>query len=278
MNMTDDFQNYDDVGSAQILYASLDEQEKRRASVKRNVGNRAKFAFSRCIDGRAWSEVEVEKHLGGAMISRRRKEFAKGRDWLTRGAIACALTHRSNLIGKIGDLGKVCCEDDVVIARSLLAFIGNGTLQEGLEKLEGITLLDYRSRGDILAERDPVMQFGKYSVHRVDPAGLGSAACYFVPSHVAKKIVSFQTPLSTPVDDWNEMIAGGAFKNLYVVYPRPARIGDFPTTICYEYSQKPKWKDLLSRIILLRRLKHKFMAIRGDFREAVTTWVEKVDD
>jgi hypothetical protein len=74
------------------------------------------------------------------------------------------------------------------------------------------------------------------------------------------------------------MIAGGAFKNLYVVYPRPARIGDFPTTIGYEYSQKPKWKDLLSQIILLRRLKHKFMAIRGDFREAVTTWVEKVDD
>jgi hypothetical protein len=62
-----------------------------------------------------------------------------------------------------------------VIAQSLLAFIGNGTLQEGLEKLEGITLLDYRGRGDILAERDPVMQFGKYSVHRVDPAGLGRA-------------------------------------------------------------------------------------------------------
>ncbi|MDB9715925.1 hypothetical protein OAA72_04200 [Amylibacter sp.] len=275
--MSDDFQDYDDVGSAQILYASLGEQEKRRASVKFNVGTRAKFAFVRSVDGREWSEEEVEKRLSSAMISRRRKESAKGRDWLTRGAIACAITHRSNMIGRIGDLGKICCEDDAVIARPMLAHIGDGTLQAGLEKLDGVTLLDYRSRSDIFAERDPVMTIGKYSVHKVRPAGLGSGACYFVPSHVAKNIVSFQTPISTSADHWNEMISVGAFQNLYVVHPRPTSIGDFPTTMGYAYSQKSRVKDLLGRIVFLRRLKHRFMAIRGDFKEAVTNWVEKID-
>ena len=278
MKMSDDFQNYDDVGSAQILYASLEEQERRRASVKRNVGHHAKFAFVRSVDGREWSEEEVEKHLSSAMISRRRTESAKGRDWLTRGAIACAITHRSNVIGRIGDLGKICCEDDAVIARSMLAYIGDGTLQACLEKLEGVTLLDYRSRSDIVAKRDPVMTIGKYSVHKVRPAGIGSGACYFVPSHIAKQIVSFQTPISTSADHWDEMISGGAFQNLYVIHPRPASIGDFPSTMGYAYSRKSRAKDLLSRIVLLRRFKNKFMAIRGDFKGAITTWVEKFDD
>jgi|TARA_B110000908_G_C10111971_1_gene383486 hypothetical protein len=277
MKMSDDFQDYDDVRSAQILYASLEEQKKRRTSVKRNVKHHAKLAFVRCVDGRKWNEDEVEKNLSCAMISMRRTETAKGRDWLTRGAIACAITHRSNMINQIGDLGKVCCEDDVVIARSMLAYIGDGTLQVGLEKLDGVTLLDYRSQSNIFAERDPVMTVGKYSVHKVRPAGLGSAASYFVPSHVAKNIVSFQTPISTSCDHWDEMISGGAFQNLYVVHPRPTRIGDFPTTIGYAYSQKSRVKDLLSRIVFLRRLKHRFMAIRGDFKEAVTNWVEKID-
>ena len=276
--MSDDFQNYNDVGSAQILYASLEEQAKRRASVKRNVRHHAKFAFFRSIDGREWSEQEVENHLSCTMISRRRTESAQGRDWLTRGAIACAITHRSNLIDRIGDLGKVCCEDDAVIARSMLAYIGDGTLQAGLEKLDGVTLLNYRSRSDIIAEREPVMTIGKYSVHKVRPAGLGSGACYFVPSHAAKNIVSFQTPISASADHWDEMISGRAFKDLYVVHPRPASIGDFPTTMGYAYSQKSRVKDLLSRIVFLRRLKHRFMVIRGDFKESVTTWVEKVDD
>lgn len=277
MTHFEDFERFNDTDSAQILYASLDEQVARRASVMRNVRKYAKFAFARCIDGRGWSESETENHLSDSMISRRRSELSRGKDWLTKGAIACAMTHRSNLIGSISRLGKVICEDDAIISQSMLKLIGSGKLQSELEKLNGVTLLDYRSRADIVAEHRPVASIGKYSVHRIKPAGVGSAACYFVPAHIAKDIVSFQTPISVPVDHWDEMIAAEVFQNLYVVHPRPARIGDFPATIGYAYSNKSKWKAILSRVKIFRRLKHSFMSIRGDFKESITIWKDRID-
>jgi GR25 family glycosyltransferase involved in LPS biosynthesis len=269
-----DFDTYGNVLEATLLYASLDEQVARRKSVIRNLKGRVPFAFVRCVDGRSWSEAETEAVLSEAMRDRRRKEFAKGRDWLTKGAIACAMTHRSNMIGRISGFGKVLCEDDVVISDKLIELLAGGAIQRKLEALDGVTRLDYRSRSDIIAEREPVVQVGNYTVHKVRPSGLGSAACYFVPSSIAPKIVELQTALSVPVDHWDEMIKGRAFDNLYVVHPRPARVGDFPTTIGYAYSKKSLPFYYISRIVLLRRMKYALMRLRGQFKDSITHWVD----
>ena len=272
-----DFSEFGDVEAASLLYASLDEQSQRRDSVIRNINGLAPFAFVRCIDGRKWSEDEVESFLSEEFRNFRRAEIANGRDWLTSGAIACALTHRTNMIGRIIERGKFICEDDVVISRTMVELIALRTIQQHLDVLDGITLLDYRSRTRIVAERKPVAVMGSFSVHRVKPQGVGSAACYFVPRFVAPRIVALQTPLRVPVDHWDLMIAGGAFKSLYAVHPRPARIGDFPTTIGYEYSKKSVLRDRLSRVVALRRLKHAWMNLRGDFNEQITSWVDRIE-
>lgn len=273
-----DFLEFGNISEAKILYASLNEQVARRDSVIRNIAGRAPFAFVRCVDGRSWDESETESHLSEAMRDRRRREFAKGRDWLTKGAIACAMTHRSNMIGQIRSSGKFCCEDDVVLSIDAIDLIGSGELPSLLEQLDGVTLLDYRSRSDIVAEKLPTARVGKYSIHRVVPRGLGSAACYFVPARYAAAIVETQTPISTPVDHWDEMIEAEAFPRLYVVHPRPARIGDFPTTIGYAYAKESTLKWYLNKVKILRRIKHKIHALRGEFNEKVTRWDKEIDE
>jgi hypothetical protein len=274
----EDFHDFGDVKSALILYASLDEQVRRRASVKANISGRLPFAFVRCVDGRNWSEEQTEEQLATRMIVRRLAEMAKGRDWLTRGAIACAVTHRQNLIGNITDEGKILCEDDAILDNEAIRAIGSRQILIELERLDGVTLLNYRSRSEIIAEKLPVASFGKYTVHRVKLAGLGSAACYFVPSRWANSILKAQTPISYPVDHWDEMVADGVFPNLFVVHARPARIGDFPSTIEYGYTKKKRIFKIISEIKILRRVKQWLMVLRGDFNEQITTWVDHIDE
>jgi hypothetical protein len=272
----DDFARYGDVNGARLLYASLDEDFARRDGVIANVGTRAPFAFVRAIDGRGWDEAQTESVMSEAMRDRRRNELAKGRDWLTRGAIAAAMTHRSNMIGAIRSEGKFCCEDDAAIDGPALDLIRSGELGAVLDRLDGVTLLHYRSWTDIVAEAEPVARVGRYAVHRVKPQGIGSAACYFMPASIAPRVVQLQTPISVPADVWDDMITGGAFPNLYVLHPRPARVGDYPTTIGYAYAEGGgTLRRLASRVKALRRVKHWLSSLRGDFSEKVTRWVDK---
>lgn len=271
-----DFETYGNVPEATLLYASLDEQVVRRKNVIRNLKGRVPFAFVRCVDGRGWTEADTEAVLSESMRDHRRSEFAKGRAWLAKGAIACAVTHRSNMLGRISDFGKVLCEDDAVISDDLVDLLASGEIQSKLEMLDGITLFHYQSSSDIIAKREPVARFGRYTVHKVRPANMCSAACYFVPSSIAPRIVELQTPITVPVDSWRGMIKGRAFDNLYIVHPRPARVGDFPTTIGYASPKSRMRFDSISRVVLFRRAKRTLTRLRGHLKERVTRWVDEI--
>lgn len=268
------FATDDEVRAARILYASLDEQEGRRLSVARNIAGRVPYAFSRCVDGRGWGDAETDAILAPEMQARRRAALKMGRNFLPSGAIACAATHRSNLIGRIEGRGKILCEDDAVLTEQAIAALQDDALVDALDRLDGVTLLNYRSRGDIIAERDPVARVGPFTVHRVQPKGVGSAACYFVPAQVAPQIVALQTPIRVPVDNWNNMIEAGAFANLYVVHPAAAGVGDFPTTINYAVSPENPVIAVICRVKLLRRIRRRLRSSLGAFNEHVTKWAE----
>lgn len=272
-----DFELYCDVKNSDILYASLPEHSSRRKSVINNLKNQVTFAFLKSIDGRKWTEKQTESYLSYKMIHFRRDQIKKGRDWLTSGVIACAMTHR-NMISVIGLKGKFCCEDDAVIESDAIKLISDGSLQTLLEGLDGLTLLDYRSRRNIISEKKPVQRIGKYSIHRVISYNLGSAACYFVPAKIAKRFVNFQTPINASPDQFDEMQKMGVFENLYIIHPKAARSSDFPTTMEYEYSKKTNYFfKFMGNIIWIRRLRYFLNKKNGSFNDSVTTWVDNID-
>ena len=266
------FGSPEQIADAAILYASLDDQRARRENVCRNIGSRVRFAFVRCIDGRAWTEEETNSRLSDQMRQLREKSLREGKTWLASGAIACAISHRENLIGNIRDKGKVLCEDDAVIKDAFLNHIADGSAAEVLDALDGIAMLHYISPRPVQADRAPVAQIGNYTVHRANPKGLASAASYFVPANIAPRIKSFQSPLRVSVDHWDLMIDGGAFANLYVIHPAPARVGDFPTTINYGVGSKNKILDRLRHIRLLRRIKWVLGRASHKYFESITEW------
>ena len=273
----DDFKLYGDLKSSEVLYASLPEHVNRRKSVINNLKNKVKFAFINSLDGRKWTDEQTESHLSKKMIQFRRDQINKGRDWLSPGVIACAMTHRK-MISTIDVKGKFCCEDDAVIETDVIKLISDGSLQLILDELDGLTLLDYRSRRNIIAEKKPFQKIGKYSIHRVISYNLGSAACYFVPAKIAKRFVRYQTPINASPDQFDEMQKMGVFKNLYILHPKAARSSDFPTTMGYNYSQKTNYLfKLLGNIIWIRRLKYFLNKKNGEFNDSVTNWVDNLD-
>lgn len=257
--------------NAKILYASLNEQYERRRAIERNIKSRAEYEVMACVDGRAWTDDQVNAQLSDDLRQVREKAMQDGRTWLATGAVACALTHRDHLIANCFKQGKVLCEDDALFDGEFIDLISSGDVAEQLEPLPGVTLINYRSRSHIFADKKPAARIGRYTVHRARSTGIASAAAYFVPSHVAKKIVPAQSPLKWPVDGWQAMAKDGVFDHVYLVYPSPARVGDFPSTINYGRDGH-KLLDMLRNNRLLRRLRWWQLRWSGKTHSTIGSW------
>ncbi|MDF1802070.1 glycosyltransferase family 25 protein [Thalassovita sp.] len=261
------------IANASVLFASLVEQDKRRDVIRRNFGDVQEFAFVDCVDGRGWSEDETNAYLSDQMKSKRVEAAKQGKTWLASGAIACALTHRDNLIGNSTAPGKVLCEDDVVFEQEFLTHLEDGSALEQMAQADGFVMLNYRSRTPIKAEKTPVASFGKYSVHRLVSDHVASGAAYFVTPEVGRSIRDFQTPLQVPIDAWSEMKKAGVFKDIYLVVPSPARTGHFPSTMNYGRGSKSRLVEGLRNVALLRRLRWRLIEARKKTWTKVAEWV-----
>lgn len=257
---------------AKVLYASLDEQIERRKAIKKNIGGRVPYAIVSCVDGRGWTEDVTNSHLSEELLQVRKASQAAGKTWLASGAVACAVTHRDHLIGQSHPLGKVLCEDDAVFNKDFISLIASGQVAHELSKLGGVTLLNYRSRQPITADREPVARIGRYTVHRLTSGSVASAAAYFVPENVAKSIQSGQSPLRWPVDAWASFRDAGLFREIYLVHPSPARVGDFPSTINYGRNARHHFLELVRQNILLRRLRWWLLELRRQSNTKITKW------
>lgn len=260
------------VAKAPVLFASLVEQEERRQAIRRNFGDLCEFAFVDCVDGRGWSAAETDAQLSEHMRALRQNAEQQGKTYLASGAIACAVTHRDNLVGNVTAPGKVLCEDDVVFKRDFLKHLADGSALSAMSETGGFVMLNYRSRIPIRARKQPVARFGRYSIHRLESDQIVSGAAYFVTPEIGQRMRAFQTPISVPIDSWCQMKQGGVFDDIYLIHPSPARTGHFPSTINYG-RQKRGLKEWLRGNAFLRRLKWKLTELRGKTTTQIAEWV-----
>ena len=255
-----------------ILLASMPDQAIRRSFVRKNIGNSVPFEFVECVNGLGWSDEDVRKHMSPDFFARRERDLEAGKSWLASGAIACALTHRDNMMERITSTGKILCEDDVGFEKDFLAELQSKNWWNEMDQIDGPILLNYRSRKPISAESKSLFSFGRYSVHRSEAPELVSAAAYFLNPKTASEIRNFQTPLRAGVDAWCSMRRQGAFKHINLIHPMPTWIEPFPSTVNYS-DRGIKGLGLVPKIERrLRAANRVFRSVVGLTHNRITHW------
>lgn len=262
------------IRQAKILYASLPDQVERRKAIQRNVQDTVPIAFVESIDGRQWTEEEAFAHVSEYWKDRRTRLLSKGVNSMPTGAVACALTHRDRLLANAEEGGKILCEDDAMFDTRFLEHVASNEVAEVLERLSGVTLLNYRWRGDIQAEREPVAYIGKYSVHRLRSKSIVSAAAYYLPARLVGPLRAAQTPVDRAADLWTEFRDNGVFEDVFLVHPTPARVGQFISSINYGLERNSVFMEWLRRNNIIRRLRWHILEYRGMSSQRITGWVE----
>lgn len=222
--------------AAIFLCASLASETKRQRRFANNFKDKSQFHFVNSIDGRKWSELDVDGYCSAEMMQRRKSLRLKAESWLGPAAIACALTHRDRLLSRAEENTLILCEDDIILNPDFIDLWCRDDIREQFQKFDGPVLFHYFSQGLITASSPPVASFGKYSIYRLDQVHILSSACYFVSKEVAYSIRQHQTPIRSSADAWAEMKKHGVFKEIYVVHPSPCQIAGFATTLGYEGS------------------------------------------
>lgn len=246
-----------------FLCASLSDQLERRKLFSKCFSDPLLYRFVDSVDGRSWTESKADEYVSKQMKQLREEEKLKGRHWITPAAVACAITHRDGLLAVAQKQELILCEDDVQLSSDFIEQWQNEGTRAKFGSLEGIVLLHYSSRSNIVAARDPAIRFGKYTVHRLLSSHIASGACYFAHPKTAKAISTFQSPISTTADDWKSMADAGAIPSIYLVHPSPCKISAMASTIGYGRSQNGNTPILKFARTLNRFLNKHRMQIRN---------------
>ena len=160
--------------------------------------------------------------------------IAREPEWLSLGAIGCALSH-SEAQRRIVEQQlpvAVILEDDLLLPDDF------GTLLAGIESVmepDGLTLLFWLSN-----EIQPFRQQTKIELSgertlaiSADPERLLSAVGYVLTSSVAARLVELNRPVRVTADSWGYFYANRAVAEIGCLIPSPITLANFPSDIRY---------------------------------------------
>lgn len=159
---------------------------------------------------------------------------AREPEWLSLGAIGCALSH-SEAQRRIVEQQlpvAVILEDDLLLPDDF------GTLLAGIEsvmKPDGLTLLYWLSN-----EIHPFRQQTKIGLGgertlaiSADPERLLSSVGYVLTSSVAARLVELSRPVRVTADSWGYFYANRAVAEIRCLIPSPITLANLPSDIRY---------------------------------------------
>jgi glycosyl transferase, family 25 len=152
--------------------------------------------------------------------------------WLTPNLIGCALSH-INIYQKIVDENldyAFVLEDDIYLEKNISGIISE--IEKVIQK-DQIIMLHYRCWEPIdLYKKDGQQLLDNYYLFDATAKyNLLSTAAYFITNGAAKSMLKKLLPIHTGPDQWNYFCESGALKNLQILYPAPADIKPFQSTI-----------------------------------------------
>lgn len=220
---------------------NLERAERRRKYIVKHLTSLGiDFKIINAIDGNNLTENDIHKY---ADIER----VKQSPYWLTKGAIACALSHRlayQELISENEDYALII-EDDVQLPKNIntiLEEIGNAMTTRD------VTLLYYTSFTPTF--------FSTIGQKKLSIGGLyypmeihkpTTAAAYIIGKDAASKLISKILPIRVAADCWGHFYEWECFESFMVHYPSAVKTMNFKSSIDY-HDKRPFLAKFLSAI------------------------------
>jgi len=183
------------------------------------------YELVEAVEGTALSETEIEEKCDLEVI----RKFP---NWLTKGMLGAALSHRSvyKRIIDEGDPAGFVLEDDVALSPDLVAVIAAA---EKVIAENEVILFHYSSfeplglsrKGGIWLTDDRMIMYPMFL------KGVVSAAGYMISRGAAQSMYEWLLPIRLAPDSWLDFHLGGAVKNFRCVYPMPMNVIGAKSTI-----------------------------------------------
>ena len=250
-----------------IFVISLERAKRRRKYIQSHLQSlNLNFTLVDAIDGMLVNEDFLYSQADMERVK-------QSPYWLTKGAIACVLSHKKALdlfAGSQFDMALIL-EDDVVLPSNIETLISDisGKIGE-----RDIVLLYYAAlRGAFLSKMGTVDLVSGSLLYPMDLKQFSAASAYFIGKEAAKKMSSTIIPVSAAADSWEHFYRNNCYKNVYLHYPMDVQTKDFKSSI--EYFDG-KFKSKLSSFIDTYRIPILYQLLRYKrkvFRKKITSQI-----
>ena len=255
-----------------IYVISLKRAKERRIYIKKHLDAlNLEYLIVDAVDGKLENENNLFLHANMERV--RQSPY-----WLTKGAIACALSHK-----KVYDLFvesnydfALVLEDDVVLPQNILSILNDTISVIGCDD---VVLLYYAAlRGATLSTSTTKNLNTGSLLFPMDMNEVSAATAYVIGKQAAKSIGESIIPVSAAADSWGYYYQKNCIHNLYVYYPMTVETKDFKSSI--EYSPgtlQAKLSNIIDKYkipILYQILRYK----RKIFRKKITSQVYLTKD
>lgn len=232
-----------------IFVINLKNSSNRRQLMDRQLRELGlEFEFVEAIEGQAMSREEQAELCDLSALE-------SHPDWLTPGAVGCALSHRLawSRIANEGLKSALVMEDDLLLPDQLPAIL---TQLEQLYDGDELIMLYWLSNVVQAFDRQSAIDINGQSQLAVttNPHSLLSSVMYLIGSEVAARMVSLNQPVRVTADHWACHFDGQAFRQIRCLVPSPIKLANYPSDIRYGK------QNLLRRI--KRRLEIRFWIVR----------------
>lgn len=217
-------------------------------SLKR-AGDRRFFMINQLeklkVDYEIIDAVDYQKLSEGEFAQLSDQEAIKSNPYLTKGAIACSLSH-IKVFKKITEqkISKaLVLEDDAILPANLNYLLE--ALEKEIKEDEIITLSYYGhfSKKTYLSEfNQKVIDEKNKLVYPLDIHHIASSMAYVITCDVAKKMIDKLLPIRVQTDYWGHYYENKAFSSFRCLYPEQIKPALFRSTLDYQNSNTVKSK------------------------------------
>lgn len=254
--------------STGIYVISMERSKERRAYIQSHLKSlNLDFHIVEAIDG----ELVDSDYLYSQADMERVKQSPY---WLTKGAIACALSHKKAydlFLDSSYDYALIL-EDDVVLSPNINELLVSIT---DVLKQDEVAMLYYVSlRGAEISNYEGIPLKSGFLLNPMDLKQICTTTAYVIGREVAEKMSRTIIPVSVAADAWDYYYQKKCIKRLYVHYPMETETKDFKSTI--EYFSEASLMSRLSRVVdkyKIPPLYQIFRYKRKKFREKVTSQI-----
>ena len=213
----------------EVYVINLKDAVERKISITRQLEKLdIPYELFEAINGRSLSDDELAEKVDMG-------EVRKHPDWLTKGALGCALSHIAvyKKIVESNSEWNLILEDDVVVSDELKNILSHIEKNGQVYKNNLNLLYSLSKYGPIKLSSEIVHTIGLYNVHKVLNKTPGGAGAYIIHRRVAASFLSMKEKIKVAPDAWSYFLEKRVFSEINCFYPFVARPGFFESTIGY---------------------------------------------